>query len=97
MKFLNCHYLECKELCWTNKKFLFSVFYNSTRSVYLKVGLVNQVSFRAVEDQKPSLVGAGVSAPTNLLSGIQNQDKVEVKPSKAELYKTRLKDPEWEK
>ena len=63
----------------------------------MKVGLVNQVSFRAVEDQKPSLVGAGVSAPTNLLNGIQTQDKVEVKPSKAEQYKTRLKDPEWEK
>ena len=63
----------------------------------MKVGLVNQVSFRAIDDQKPTVVGAGVTPPTNLLSGIQNQDKVEVKPSKAELYKTRLKDPEWEK
>ena len=63
----------------------------------MKVGLVNQVSFRSVEEQKPTLVGAGVTPPTNLLNGIQAQDKVEVKPSKAEEYKSRLKDPEWEK
>ena len=65
----------------------------STRSVYMKVGLVNQVSFRAVEDVKPTIVGAGVISPTNLLNGVQlPQDKVEVKPSKADEYKTRLKD-----
>ncbi|MBO5446253.1 hypothetical protein J6A34_01965 [bacterium] len=64
----------------------------------MKVGLVNQVSFRATEEAKPTIVGAGVTPPTNLLNGIQTQtDKVEVKPSKADEYKARLKDPEWEK
>ena len=63
----------------------------------MKVGLVNQVSFKAVEEQKPSVVGAGMTPPTNLLNGVQAQDKVEIKPSKADEYKARLKDPEWEK
>lgn len=62
----------------------------------MKVGLVNQVSFRSTEDQKPTLSGVGTS-PTNLLNGIQPQDKVDIKPSKADEYKARLKDPEWEK
>ncbi len=55
------------------------------------------VSFGNGEDPKPTITGAEDTPPANLLNGVQNQDKVEVKPSKAEEYKARLKDPEWEK
>lgn len=58
----------------------------------MKVGLVSPVSFRSTEKPTVSVVGV---VPTNLLEGIQ--DKVDTKSSNADIYKARLKDPEWEK